>query len=270
MDKTTRRKFIKRGLLASFGLVVLDMFWFEKFIIDWNYFDVSKDKGAKIKIVQLSDLHLKKVRYVHEGIADKINEIQPDIILITGDAIDSRDHLEVLDKFLGLIDHSIVKYAIPGNWEYWGYIDLKELDKVYHKHNCLLMVNHNRSLKIRDREISIIGVDDLVGGKADFRMAANNLESEDTVIVMTHCPEHRDYIVREKGELDIDLILSGHTHGGQITLFGWAPFRPVGSGEYLKGWYKDQSPPLYVSKGIGTSIVPMRFFSRAEVAVFEV
>ena len=65
-----------------------------------------------------------------------------------------------------------------------------------------------------------------------------------------------------------DFILSGHTHGGQINLFGYVPFLPKGSGKYLKGWYDEKSPGMYVSKGIGTSIIPARFFARAEIAIF--
>ncbi len=56
--KITRRKFIKSGLLASLGVLFLDAFWFEKYVIDWNYFDISKQGNNKIKIIQISDLHL--------------------------------------------------------------------------------------------------------------------------------------------------------------------------------------------------------------------
>jgi uncharacterized protein len=61
-----------------------------------------------------------------------------------------------------------------------------------------------------------------------------------------------------------------HVHGGQANLFGWAPFVPPGSGSYLRGWYRDGNPPLYVSRGIGTSIVAARFNAVPEVAIFEI
>ena len=88
-------------------------------------------------------------------------------------------------------------------------------------------------------------------------------------IVLTHCPEHRDIIVQQN-QLKIDFILSGHTHGGHVNILGFAPFTPRGSGRYIGGWYKDQNPILYVSKGIGTSVIPFRFGARAEVAVFTI
>ncbi len=64
------------------------------------------------------------------------------------------------------------------------------------------------------------------------------------------------------------MVLSGHTHGGQITFFGLKIYTPGGSGNYLKGWYQLDTIKMYVSKGIGTTVLPLRFFARAEVAIF--
>ena len=66
------------------------------------------------------------------------------------------------------------------------------------------------------------------------------------------------------------MVLSGHTHGGQITFLGIAPFKPQGSGKYLKGWYKKSGPKMYISKGIGTSILPIRFGARAEMVQIDI
>ena len=141
MKYLTRRKFIKRGILAAIGLVLLDSFWFEKYVIDWNCFDISKDKKSKIKIIQISDLHFHKLKYFHKSIAKKINSIKPDLIFITGDSVDKTERINSLNEFLELIDISIQKYAITGNWEYWGNVNLKELNSVYEKNNCELGAN---------------------------------------------------------------------------------------------------------------------------------
>jgi predicted MPP superfamily phosphohydrolase len=88
-------------------------------------------------------------------------------------------------------------------------------------------------------------------------------------IILNHCPQYSDYISRHlEQDIKVDFILSGHTHGGQINIFGFVPFLPQGSGEYIKGWYNDNKPKLYVSKGVGTSIFPARFGARAEIAIF--
>ncbi len=270
MKKLNRRTFIKRGILASIGLVLLDALWFEKYCIEWNHFDIAKTDKEKLKIVQISDLHMDKVRSFHHSIAKKINEMQPDVICITGDSVDKTERISALEEFLALLDHSIPKYAITGNWEYWGNVDLTQLKNTYSKHNCDLLINQNRSIAIKGRKLCFIGVDDLVGGHADFEKAIADREEVDTNIVLSHCPQHRDVISKQKGNFPIDLVLSGHTHGGQITFLGFVPFKPQGSGKYVKGWYDETDPKMYVSKGIGTSVLPIRFGARAEMVVFEI
>lgn len=270
MSKISRRKFVKGSILTGIGLILLDSLWFEKYVIDWNYFDISKTGQDKVKIIQISDLHFDKLRYFHKSIAKKINSKKPDLIFITGDSVDKPKNTEILGEFLALIDHDIPKLAITGNWEYWGNIDLQQLSQVYSKNNCELLINENRTILLKNRQISIIGVDDLVGGNADFKQSVLGLQSSGTNIVLSHCPEYRDTISDLKGDLNIDLVLSGHTHGGQITFLGYAPFKPKGSGHYLKGWYKEKEPKMYISKGIGTSILPMRLGARAEMVEIDI
>ncbi len=271
MKKFTRRKFIKKGVLAIIGLFLIDSLWFERYVIDWNYFDISKDKKNKIKIIQISDLHISSLHYFHKSIAKKINSIKPDLLFITGDSVNETKNIEALNEFLLLIDNSILKYAIIGNREYKGNVDLSKLKNVYKNNNCELLVNENRNFIKNDRRISIIGMDDFKEGNIDFNKSIENLKPFDTNIVLIHCPEHRDLIEQEKGDLKIDLMLSGHTHGGQISFFGYPLFKPKGSGKYIKGWYyKDKESKLYVSKGIGTSYIPIRFGSRAEMVVIDI
>ena len=270
MKNLNRRKFIKRGILATIGFILLDSFWFEKYVIDWNYFDISKSEENKIKIIQISDLHFDELRYFHKSIAKKINSLKPDLIFITGDSVDKTEKIDSLNEFLELIDKPIQKYAITGNWEYWGNVNLAKLKNVFSNNNCELLINENRTISLRNREISIIGIDDYVGGNADFIKAIENLKKTETNIVLSHCPQHRDIITTQKGDLEIDLVLSGHTHGGQITFLGIVPFKPQGSGNYLKGWYKESKPKMYISKGIGTSILPIRLGARAEMVEMDI
>lgn len=258
------------GGLATVGAVtVADAFWYEKEVIDWQHFDLSTGREDPIKFIQVSDLHLNELKGFHRGIAEQINVERPDLILVTGDAIDRSDAVGLFDEFLALIDPMIPKLGIPGNWEYWGEVDLDALCKVYLKHRGDLLINQHTQLKLRSRRVNVIGLDDLRGGHPDFEQAVTDLPAADHTLVMAHCPAYRDTISNEKGKLDIDLVLSGHTHGGQVNFFGWVPFKPGGSGRYLSGWYEDTEPKMYVSRGIGTSIVPVRFGARAEVAVFQ-
>ncbi|HET8885942.1 MAG TPA: metallophosphoesterase [Salinimicrobium sp.] len=270
MKKISRRKFIQSGILASIGLILLDSLWFEKYVIDWNYFDISKGTKPKVKIIQISDLHLDSIRSFHRSIAEKINNLQPDFIFITGDSVDKTEKIGVLEGFLKMLDISILKIAILGNWEYWGKVNISKLTQAYQKYNCELLIDKHKSLSIKERKITIIGLDDLIGGTPDFKAATENIPESDLKIVLAHCPQHRDLIQKEKANFTTDLILSGHTHGGQVNIFGFVPFKPQGSGKYLKGWYSENDPVMYVSKGIGTSMLPIRFGARAEVVEIDI
>lgn len=267
----TRRKFIKTGLIAATGLILADVFWIEKFFIETNefYFGSATKDTKNIKVIQISDLHLKSINYQLTQLANKINKLQPDLILITGDSIDKPKNISLLDEFLKLIERDIKKVAILGNWEYWGNIDINKLDLIYADNNCTLLINQTKQFLFNNKTVSITGVDDFLGGKSDFDMAIKEYKKSDYHIILNHCPQYSDEISKQlKKDINVDFILSGHTHGGQINLFGFAPFLPQGSGKYIKGWYNNNDTKLYVSKGIGTSIIPARFGARAEIALF--
>ena len=266
----SRRKFIKAGLIIIPAVVLTDAFWIEKFFIETNefYIGAATKDTPNIKLVQISDLHLQSVNSPLIRLAKKLNKLKPELILITGDAIDKAKNISLLNDFLNLIDRNIQKVAILGNWEYWGNVDLTELQKVYTNNNTTLLINQTKQYSFRDKTISITGVDDYVGGNADFATAIKEYKKSDHHIVLNHCPQYSDHISALSKSINIDFILSGHTHGGQINLFGFAPFLPRGSGKYIKGWYNKNDPKLYVSKGIGTSILPARFGARAEIAIF--
>lgn len=113
------------------------------------------------------------------------------------------------------------------------------------------------------------GLDDLVGGRPDTRRAFAGTEAADAHLLLAHCPEHRDRLALAPSPFEaavpsaadpaeITMMLSGHTHGGQVNLFGWAPMLPQGSGRYVRGWFRDPGRvPLYVCRGIGTSVLPV-------------
>lgn len=268
--KLSRRNFIQAGATIAGATVLTDALWIEKHFIEVNEFYIGSatPETYNIKIVQLSDLHLHSINSGLERLAEKINQIKPDLIAITGDAIDEAENLHLIDEYLSLINKDIAKVAILGNWEYWGEVDLKKLRAVYQRHNCTLLVNESKQFRFGTKTLSVIGIDDFVGGYASYKLATDNFIKSDYNIVLNHCPKYSEQIVERCQKDNISLILSGHTHGGQIRLLNLIPFLPQGSGKYVKGWYKELNPPMYVSKGIGTSILPMRFGSRAEITVF--
>jgi len=269
MKKLTRRQFITGGILAGAGLVLADAFWYERSFVNWKEFNLSNHSNP-IKIIQISDLHLRNINNIHRAIAKRINEVNPDLIFFTGDTIDNHRHMDMLNEFLSLIKKDIKKIAILGNWEYWGELNLEHLKQMYGAYHCELLINESTKVNVKGREVSIAGMDDWVAGNPDFELVKKTLKPADLTIFLVHCPGYREVIEKQKGDLKIDFVLSGHTHGGQVNIFGFAPYKPKGSGKYLSGWYEESEPKLYVSKGVGTSIFPVRFNSRSEVAIFNV
>jgi hypothetical protein len=201
-------------------------------------------------------------------LAKKINKIKPDLLLFTGDSIDRKNKMNLFNEYLSLFDQDIKKVAILGNREYRRGISIDKLREIYAQHNSDLLINDSKRYTFGANSISVTGMDDLLEGKPDFPLAIKKYKPADHHVVLTHCPEHRDTILKQMGDTPIDCILSGHTHGGQIRILGYAPYKPEGSGRYLSGWYRDEAPHLYVSKGIGTTALPIRFGSRAEIAIF--
>ncbi len=270
-----RRKFIKKlfwfycGLT---GLFVLDAFWFEKYIIDWTSFDLSENRKNKIKLLQLSDLHLNEIKSFHRSIAEKINEEHPDALLFTGDTTSRRNKLPVLEEFLDLINPKILKIVILGNKEYSSRLSIPDFTALFQKHNGHVLVNENYVLKKNERMINLLGLDDFIGGKSDYELAIQSIDNTRETVILNHCPEYRDTIdqLNAKENVNIKLILSGHTHGGQITFFGKELYKPGGSGRYLRGWYENEQSQMYVSRGVGTTILPIRFCARAEASTFYV
>ncbi len=268
-----RRTFFKRlfaYILGLSGLIVLDAFWFEKYIIQWTDFDLSDGGQEKIKLVQLSDIHLREVHSALTSIAEKVNDLMPDALLFTGDTITRKSRLNLLNEYLGLFDDKIPKIFIYGNKEYSGKVPLEDFKTIVKRYNGIVLINQNYELIKGHRKINILGIDDFVGGNADFAKSISTLNDKSLeTVVLNHCPEYSDTIGEQNSEqyLNIKCILSGHTHGGQITFFGKELFKPSGSGIYLKGWYKTKEISMYVSKGIGTTILPIRFWARAEASI---
>ena len=231
----------------------------------------TNTKGS-IKVIQISDLHLKKFNARAKEIAQRVNELQPNLILFTGDSIDKAEQLDGFNKFLSILDQKTAKYAILGNWEYWANIDIERLKKVYSTYNCRLLINESVVYKYGDKSLLITGLDDLVS-EPDLVKSLENVTPNPNHILLAHSPAYRDSFNKQELEkidqYKPEYMLSGHTHGGQLSFFGFAPLRPSGSGRYTSGWYRDGRISLYVSRGLGVSVLPVRMGAVPEISYFE-
>ena len=283
-----RRRWLATVAGASAFGVATDAFAIEphRVVLTRHQFG-DPERGSSARLVQLSDLHLRGVGAHEEKVAAVVEAVQPDLVLITGDAIDDAGNLRLLEHFLSLLDKRSTKLAILGNWEHWGGVDLHALSEVYANAGVRLLRNESRDVTLRGRRLLVTGLDDLVGGAPDERAALRGAVPCPDHLLLAHCPVHRD-VFRARAEagsllplgeqtaapldphlLTPSLMLAGHTHGGQVAPFGWAPMRPRGSGRYVRGWYRDEPTALYVSCGIGTSVIRARLNALPEVAVFD-
>lgn len=224
------------------------------------------------RIVQISDLHMREFDTLRREVARRTQALQPDAIVLSGDIVDRLDGMAALDSFLEALGPT-PKFAVLGNWEYWSEIDRKALAEAYARHNGKLLVNDCAVLKIQGRELAFVGLDDALAGKPNLNKAQARCENGSGAtgrILIEHTPDFFGTPLATPAASPFMLNLSGHTHGGQIAPFGHPLDLPPGSGAYNWGWYDTRYGKLYVSRGIGVSVVPMRIGSAPELTVFEV
>jgi predicted MPP superfamily phosphohydrolase len=283
--KLSRRRFLSLAPAAGVTLALAA----EAFVREPNTVVVTRrvvrersaPSDVPITIAHLSDLHLSEIGRRERRVAELMAQSAPSVLLITGDSIDREDKLQVLDAFLGQLDPRLPKFAVLGNWEYFGRVDMSALQGTYERHNCRLLVNESVRQRIGGAELLVTGLDDWLAGKPDLQAALGSTSPHPNHVLLAHCPVQRDLLIvgdqtaTGSGNRGSDtpipqLVLSGHTHGGQVNLLGWCPWRPKGSGRYVSGWYPgEQAPDLYVSRGIGTVEIPVRLGAPPEFVFLE-
>jgi predicted MPP superfamily phosphohydrolase len=225
--------------------------------------------GRLVRLAQVSDLHMHAFTPFFEQVVARLHDLRPDVILFTGDMFERAAGLSVFETLLAECPR-VPSVAILGNWEHWSGVAIDTVRQVYDRHGTELLVNQSIDLVLGERRLRITGLDDFVGGVPNAAAALGMLAPAEhrNHLLLVHCPAARDACPLPDGHR-ADLVLAGHTHGGQIAPFGFAPVRPPGSGRYVSGWYHDSGPPLYVSRGIGTSFVPVRIGAPPEIALFD-
>jgi len=225
-----------------------------------------------IRLVQISDLHLKALGSHEQGLITRVLALNADVVLLSGDAVDRADALPLLRSFLqGLAPVPVL--LVPGNWEHWSGLDFVDLQNMLSASGGTLLLNERWSFSRGERSLQIIGLDDFTAGQPDLRLLeANNTSGAGPITVLVqHSPAFFDQpnVTKQMVKQRFGLCLAGHTHGGQLALGGWAPYTPVGSGRFVAGFYDVPGCRLFVSRGVGTSVLPIRFGAPAEVVVFD-
>jgi predicted MPP superfamily phosphohydrolase len=231
---------------------------------------LQKDVGLKagtFKIAQLSDLHLSGLGPTEEVTLKHLKALQPDVILLTGDVIGDRHALPALEDFLKSLPNAI-KVATLGNWEHWSGADLQQLSALYKRHQVRLLVNECMPLVVNGVPLSLAGLDDYTAGQPDLVRTMHQCTQGAPIIMAQHSPGMFDEAPSpELGQ--IVFSLAGHTHGGQVAVGTHALYTPRGSGRYVAGSYQTAWGDVYVSRGIGISMIPLRIGARPEIVLLE-
>jgi predicted MPP superfamily phosphohydrolase len=216
-----------------------------------------------VTIAHLTDLHVKgewSTRRIKKAV-DVLNEVEPDLVALTGDYVryshSALPHLsDVLRGFRSPC------YATLGNHDHW--LDAEGVTAALHRANVCVLTNESRTLRVNGAPLHLVGIDDRYTGHADPDRAFFSVPGDGTKVVLSHIAEVADEI----GERGSALVLSGHTHHGQVNVPGITKriFANMGR-RYYGGFYRTHGQVLYVSSGIGQS-VPIRFAAPTEVAVF--
>lgn len=275
MGKKKNKDSKKSNIIIYILLILILLVLYARYIEPMNLFikeykieskDIPKNFDG-IKIVHFSDIHYGRTvdnRYL-EKIVDMINKQKPDIVIYTGDFIDedinlSDKKIAEINKILNKIDSTLGNYAVAGNHDMKYFSNYKKiLDN-----NFTLLDNQQKILYYKDNEaISLIGLADSLESTINYEIL--NKESMYYTFVICHEPDEFDKIKK----YDFDVMLSGHSHNGQIR----APFigtiaTPPGAKKYYDEHYSIDNKEIFISNGIGTSGINLRFMSRPSISLY--
>lgn len=262
----------KRSCLVALAIPIvfiayafLEPYWLAVREVRFAHPDVPEAFDG-MRIAFLTDIHhgpyfaLERVT----GAVRRANQLQPDIVLLGGDYV-HRDAQFIRPCFAELsnLEPELGTFGVLGNHDHWE-------DAVLTSHSMIeagIEWINNRSVWVAKdgQRIKIGGVDDLWEGIQNLEATTADAHADDFVILVSHNPDYVEQMDTEK----VDLVFSGHTHGGQVTFFGlWAPFVPSEFGQkYRTGVVQTGSTTVVISNGIGTIAPPLRFFARPEIVL---
>ncbi|MGI6256441.1 MAG: metallophosphoesterase [Anaerovoracaceae bacterium] len=272
-------KFIKRLIIFLFlitlllGGILLYSFQLAPRLVALEEVTIQDREVIKpMTIVLIADTHFSQhysPRDFQKAV-DKINSQDPDLVIFLGDLFDDFESYTgdtaAIPQALAGINAKKGKYAVYGNHDYGGSMEFKYKDIMKAGGFTVLV---NESVHFPDSNVTLTGVDDYLLGYGDAKVVEKN-PVEAYNVVACHEPDIVDEIMSEP----VDLMVSGHTHGGQIRIpFHKHSYLPPLGKKYSSGLFNFDNPAkttLYVNRGLGTTKIPARLFSTPEVTVIRI
>jgi len=227
----------------------------------------SEKIANQISILQLSDFHFDGKGKLEKNIKSKLKEIEYNLVVLTGDYLNDVDKIDEFISFINELEFTPKVYAVSGNHDYQR--NIEEIKNKFEKENITFLENESTKISINGNEINLIGVGSPDGGHDYLDKAVKGIDLSDGYNVLL---SHTYHIIDSIKNYDIDLVLAGDTHGGQIIypLVGKLLLNKLFETKYLRGKYEIGNTILYVNRGLGTSLLPFRFNSYPEITRFKI
>jgi hypothetical protein len=256
--RVSRRKFIASLLLATPCAVVADAKLLEPTWVKTKTIRIGKTPPTH-RLVYFTDIHHKGDRGFLEKVVMTINSLSPEFVCFTGDLVEEEKYLAEAMELLSGIKSPM--FGVPGNHDYWSKVSFAPIHKCFEATGGAWLLDEQR--KIAGGKINLIGA---TCSHANQAMVA--LDSTAKNILLMHYPAW----VKKLGEQRFDLMLAGHSHGGQVRIPFYGPVMvPFGVDEYDLGLFETKAGPLYVNSGIGYIYgYNVRFNCRPEITVIEI
>ncbi len=247
-----KRRYIILPILVIVALLLVDAFLIEP---EWvKVRTISLNEKPTLRLVHISDLHYTGDAEYLQKVVRMVNEQNADVVCITGDFVEDNDQLPDAIEILKGIKAPII--GVKGNHEDWAVVDEGPLKE-------LCASSGGRWLSDQGFVFQSVG---FWGQTAkDNKLQPAPMADVDKIVLLCHYPAVADHVKQR-----YDLMLAGHTHGGQIRLpLIGSPWIPYDSGAYDMGMFETGQGPVHVSPGIGTWFIHARLFCRPEITVFE-
>lgn len=276
----SRRRWLKRAIGVGVTGTLLSgawAHWIEPFQLVMNKRDIfipNLPAGLEgMRLAHFSDLHAGKVvptEYLM-GAMDRVNELEPDVVMVSGDLVnDEQAGIEPAMKVLARSTAPV--YASLGNHDYiagrGGGIGLhtplaNELTTALSFTDVKLLRNARTTIEHNGAKLNIVGLEDYWTQMYSPNLIFREIDKNETTIALSHNPDTVHHLIPH----EVDLVLSGHTHGGQVRIpFFGAPILPVRDKRHIEGLYAYKKTQLHVSRGVGFSH-QIRFNCRPEIVM---
>lgn len=217
------------------------------------------------RVVHLSDIHhspFTDLEHISRAI-QIANDLQPDMFVLTGDFVSHEtEYIEPMARVMGTLKSEFGTFACLGNHDHWT--DAESVTKCLRGENVKVLINEGFRLQARGASVWLCGVDDYMVGKTDLPSALRGSFPDEMKLLLAHNPK----ILYRAARARIDLMLSGHTHGGQIKLRDDKK-RILQRRKFASGLYRRADTQVYITRGIGTVVLPMRYGCPPEISLIE-